>query len=207
MPFVEALNPYVEKIRTQANVHGESFESLWALYENRYAIVDLGCGNGHFLEAYLQSHPEFHGLGIERRFKRTFKTAQKFERHCGDRGRVVHGDVFEFLKASPSTFWNEVWLQFPDPWPKDRHSKNRIVNDLLFQEIYRILKPQGRFAFRSDCRLYWENLQLWNSKYEFFPITKSLKGNLFENTPSSLYLQKMRERQVPIYSLEFVKLS
>jgi tRNA (guanine-N7-)-methyltransferase len=204
MHSLEAINPYVEKVKDHPRILG-SLEGVFDSFRGQRAIVDLGCGNGHFLEAYLRDHPELIGVGVERRFKRVFKTAQKIGRVDTPHSRVLQVDVGEFLEQSPKAFWDEVWMQFPDPWPKLRHEKHRMVNFRNFHLIYDLLKPAGRFCFRSDCRAYWEFLQMANIRAEFFPIVRAQKGDLFSDSPQTLFQQKFVQISRPIYSLEFRK--
>ncbi|MBN8555795.1 MAG: methyltransferase domain-containing protein [Deltaproteobacteria bacterium] len=204
MPFIEARNHYIEKVKSHALV-GQDLANLWSIYEGKTSFVDLGCGNGHFLSEYLKLHPEMAGLGVDKRFKRIFKTAEKLQRNESLQSRVIFWDVPTFVQDSPAEFWDEVWMQFPDPWPKDRHEKHRMVTKEFFQQIYRILKPGGRFCFRSDCRSYWEFFQIENSRREFFPIVLSQKGDLFETEPKTLFQRRFLQAGVPIYSLQLRK--
>lgn len=200
--FDPTLNPYVNLSREREEILFD-MNAVWPLYADQENCVDLGCGNGHFLRDYLERRVNFQGLGVERRYKRLVKTADKLE---VSRARVLRADIPEFLEASPDHFWNEVWLQFPDPWPKLRHEKNRMVTPAFFENIFRTLKDGGRFCFRSDCRLYWEQLQEWNTRFELFSSTQVLAGDIFAEEPQTLYLLKMQRNAVPVYSLEFRKL-
>jgi tRNA (guanine-N7-)-methyltransferase len=204
MSFFEALNPYIEKIKDHPKIEGDLASTLTS-FSGRRCLVDLGCGNGHFLQEYLDQNSDFCGLGIERRYKRVFKTAEKITRIEAPLSRVIQMDVIEFLEKSPPSFWDEVWLQFPDPWPKLRHEKHRMVTFSTFRLIYRALKHSGRFCFRSDARAYWELLQMFNIRSELFPIEKSQMGDLFYDAPTTLYQRKFLKISTPIYSLEFRK--
>ncbi|MDB5037793.1 MAG: trmB [Bacteriovoracaceae bacterium] len=197
-------NPYIERIKDHAHVE-DNLDAILFSVKNKRCIVDLGCGNGHFLQEYLEQNPDLVGLGVERRYKRVFKTAEKIKRIETPLSRVIQFDVPEFLKRSPNSYWDEVWLQFPDPWPKLRHEKNRMVNFSTFHLIYSILKPGGRFCFRSDCRAYWEFLQMANIRSELFPILRSQAGDLFHESPTTLFQRKFMQISTPIYSLEFRK--
>lgn len=198
MAFNETLNPYIERIRNHPGVKTELDEVFGSL-RHQPCLVDLGCGNGHFLQSYLQMNPQMKGVGVEKRFKRTFKTASKLTDLPAS---VLNLDVFEFLSACPNLFFDEVWVQFPDPWPKARHEKNRMVRPLLLREIHRVLKPSGRFCFRSDHFEYWDFLQAENLKTNYFPVMKALKGDLFSDLPTTLFQRKFTSRGVPIYSCE-----
>lgn len=200
--FDPSLNPYVE--RTQDHPHiSHDLETVWPIFENKKSVVDLGCGNGHFLQDYLALHPEFTGLGVEKRFKRIYKTAQKLRETDS---QVIQVDIHDFLQKSPVEFWDEIWLQHPDPWPKLRHEKHRIVTASLFVSIYRVLKKGGRFCFRSDCRNYWQFLQMAHLRMGLFSVVRAYQGDLFMDEPKTLYQQKFTAARIPIYSLEFRKL-
>ncbi len=118
----------------------------------------------------------------------------------------MQNHVEVFLDESPESFWNEIWLQFPDPWPKVRHEKNRLLTSDFLNDIIRLLRPQGRFCFRSDCRQYWEFLQMDNLRRGLFPISLAANTDMFQDLPSTLYQKKFADRALPIYSVEFRKL-
>jgi len=199
--FDPDLNPYVRRIQDQAKVVQDQ-RTLWEFYEGKRAIVDLGCGNGHFLQEYSALHSSIYSLGVERRFKRIFKSAQKLQEL---NAQVIQMDIGDFLRSSPEAFWDEVWIQFPDPWPKDRHLKNRFITHQNLLRIQQILKPKGRFCFRSDHEPYWTLLQGWNNEASLFSNAKALSGDLFNDYPQTLYQRKFIELQVPLFSIEFVK--
>ena len=203
MTFHPELNPYVQKIANHSQIPS-AFQEIKHHFTNKISLLDLGCGSGHFLQESMARHPTWRGLGVERRYKRIFKTAEKLKEASA---WVIQADIDTFIKTLPSQLWNEVWIQFPDPWPKLRHEKNRLIKPELFYEIFRILKPSGRFCFRSDCRLYWELLQMFNLQSYLFPVVKVLMGDLYTEEPKTLYQQKFTAQNIPIYSLEMKKMA
>lgn len=199
--FDPTQNPYVEKATTHPQI-ATHLQDILPFFNRQEAIADLGCGNGHFLQGYLLLNPQWVGVGVEQRYKRLFKSAEKIKNTSS---WILQSDVFDFLRQSPSYFWQEVWLQFPDPWPKKRHAKNRLITPELVEGIRRVLKESGRFCFRSDCLSYWESLQDIQTRLQAFRVTKALRGDLFQDFPRTLYQQKFILKEIPIYSLEFIK--
>lgn len=121
--------------------------------------VDLGCGDGHFIEAMTVHHPERNFLGVERLRGRVLSTAKKLEANGVNNGRVLR------LETSYSVGWllptagiSRVHLLCPDPWPKKKHHERRVVNkrDFLLG-IHRILEQGGEFLLKTDDEEYFNN--------------------------------------------------
>jgi|GEM_PF-4706851 len=197
----EELNPYINRVKSHPKVLRD-FAQVPQLYRQRNTVLELGCGNGHFLQSYLNKHPGLFGLGIDLRYKRVYRTLTKIEKL---NGYAARWDVMGFVQRSPGNLWNEVWIQFPDPWPKSRHAKHRMLSIKLFYGIYRLLKEGGRFCFLSDCSRYWEFLLEINQRTKLFPISKSCIGDLYSDEPGSLFKEIFKKNGDCLYSIEFQK--
>lgn len=203
---VEYRNPYLDIFDQHPKNWGEPQQLFEALERHPQRILDLGCGNGHFLENYLMSRDHWVAAGVDLRNKRLFKTAQKLRPFPN--AAALKFDVRELMRLSPEKSWTEIWLQFPDPWPKDRHSKHRMVNEDLFRNIHRSLQEGGRFCFRSDCQRYWEELQAMNTRLQLFPVSRTAEEDLFQNeAPNTLFRNTFTRKGIRIYSVEFRALS
>jgi tRNA (guanine-N7-)-methyltransferase len=178
-------------------------KSVFEHFKDRPCILELGCGNGHFLSEYLLTKSGTIGLGVDRRFKRLFKTAQKFG--PDSQSRVFFGDAPSLLQESPEQFWNEIWMQFPDPWPKAKHCKNRMLDEILIQNIFRALRPGGFFGFISDHHEYWLELRQWQEAERRFQAAEFKEGDLFSDLPSSLFKKTMLRLAKPLYSARLSK--
>jgi len=195
-------NPYIEKLSTHSHLLTTQAQ-VWDYFSKQHSILEIGCGHGHFLANYLLRRPELTGLGVDRRFKRLFKTGQKLG--VDSKSKVFFGDAPTLLKDSPADFWEEIWMQFPDPWPKDRHSKNRMLNEEFMTNVFRSLKPGGMFCFISDHKDYWEELQNWQNEQKSFSGSEFLAGDLFADLPASLFKISMIRHHVPIFSARLSK--
>ncbi|MCC5838791.1 MAG: tRNA (guanosine(46)-N7)-methyltransferase TrmB [Opitutales bacterium] len=143
-----------EKAQRIANLR----QSLTELYPERTPLVlELGCGHGHFLASYAEAHPELKFLGIDLVSRRIQLARGKAIRRNLKNLAFLKAEASELLSALPSTVRvKAVFMLFPDPWPKQRHWKNRMVQRPLLQALHEKLFPEGRFFFRTDHQGYFE---------------------------------------------------
>ncbi len=119
--------------------------------------IDLGCGDGSFLIAMAKQFPERNFLGVERllgRVKRVCRKAKQAELDNCKALRLESKYVIEWL--FPKNSINRLHLLCPDPWPKARHHKNRLVQQDFLAALYKALKPGGEFCFKTDHPEYFE---------------------------------------------------
>lgn len=122
--------------------------------------VELGSGDGSFLIAYATRHPERNFIGVERLLGRMRKLDRKAQRAgLGNvRGlRIEASYCLEYLVPPGSAA--EVHVYFPDPWPKRRHHKNRLVNERFVELAFRALQPGGCVHLRTDDADYFEQMR------------------------------------------------
>ena len=133
--------------------------------------VDLGCGDGGFLLAMAEKFPDRNFLGVERLLGRVRKVCREIERRklSGNARalRLETGYAVEWLL--PREFGDRVHLLFPDPWPKKKHHKRRLMclPDFL-RSAHRLLKPGGEFFFKTDHPDYFEAALETQRTIDFF---------------------------------------
>ena len=119
------------------------------------SALEIGFGDGDFLleTARKNSKLNFIGLEIKRsRFQNAVKRAKKEE---AENIKFLHMDAKIALDEvfKPSTF-SIVYINFPDPWPKDKHKKHRIINNKFLERLSQIMKTNGVLEIASDHRDY-----------------------------------------------------
>ncbi len=121
--------------------------------------VDLGSGDGTFLVEMARQHPERDFLGIERLSGRIVKTAKKIKRLGLTNARVLQLEsAYSVAWLLPKSSISRLHLLCPDPWPKKRHHKNRLVNsDEFLRGLEHILVPGGEFLLKTDHEEYFQN--------------------------------------------------
>lgn len=119
--------------------------------------VDLGCGDGSFLMEMARHHPERDFIGVERLLGRVRKVCRKLTRHGLDNARVLRLEsryVVEWLLPEASV--SRLHLLCPDPWPKVRHHRRRLVQLEFLDAVRRVLEPGGEFLFMTDHEEYFQ---------------------------------------------------
>jgi len=120
----------------------------------RETWLEIGFGGGEHMAAQAARAPDVLILGAEP-FLNGVASAV---RHIDERGltnvRLQDGDVRELIARLPDACLARVFILFPDPWPKARHHKRRLVQPDTVAELARLLGPGGRLRFASDVAHY-----------------------------------------------------
>lgn len=120
----------------------------------RETWLEIGFGGGEHMAAQAGRHPDVLILGAEP-FVNGVASAV---RHIDEQGlanvRLHDNDVRELIARIPDAGLARVFILFPDPWPKTRQQKRRLVQPELVAELARVLRPGGRLRFASDVASY-----------------------------------------------------
>jgi len=119
--------------------------------------VDLGCGDGSFLLAMAEHFPQRSFLGVERLLGRARKVCRRAARANLVNIKVLRLEsryTVEWLLAPESV--SRLHLLCPDPWPKVRHHRRRLVQQEFLTAVERVLVPGGEFLFKTDHAEYFE---------------------------------------------------
>lgn len=121
--------------------------------------VELGAGDGSFLAKYAQAHPEHNFIGVERLLGRLRKIDKKGSRAGLTNLRLVRIEASYFLEfLLPNHSVDAMHVYFPDPWPKRKHRKNRLVNERFTELAKKILTPVGTVYLRTDDVDYFSQM-------------------------------------------------
>jgi tRNA (guanine-N7-)-methyltransferase len=129
---------------------------LAALLPSPVSLVwEAGCGHGHFLAAYAAAHPERLCIGIDLSAERIARAERKRARANLANLHFLQAEAGAFLKALPvHARFQEVYLLFPDPWPKRRHHKNRLMQPGFLEAVAARAGQGTRLYFRTDDESY-----------------------------------------------------
>ena len=120
--------------------------------------VDLGCGDGTFLVDLAAAHPDRRFLGIERLLGRAEKVLRKAARRNLKNVAVFRVEsAYAVTHLLPEGAITRLHLLCPDPWPKKRQQKNRLIQPAFVAAVHRLLKPGGEWLFKTDHDGYFDD--------------------------------------------------
>jgi len=118
---------------------------------------EIGSGHGHFLTQFAALNPGRFCVGIDLLSDRLRKAEKKQTAASLSNLKFVKAEALEFLQCLPADIRIlEVLILFPDPWPKKRHHKNRLIQSDFLDALARRMIPGGRLYFRTDYEPYLE---------------------------------------------------
>jgi tRNA (guanine-N7-)-methyltransferase len=163
--------------------------------------VELGSGDGSFLAQYAQLHPDRNFIGVERLLGRLRKLDRKGLR-AGLKNlrlmRIEASYLLEYLLPPGSV--QALHIYFPDPWPKRRHRKHRLINDLFTAMSARALVPEGTVYLRTDDADYFTQMtRVFSLNPDFNPA--ETPARLEENITD--FERHFRDQGLEIYRAAF----
>ncbi len=118
--------------------------------------VEIGMGKGKFLMELARRNPRVNYLGVERYSSVLLKAVQKQEEERLPNVRFLCGDALELADILSPGEAARIYLNFSDPWPKERHAKRRLTSPRFLAVYDRILTPDGVIEFKTDNRPLFE---------------------------------------------------
>ena len=118
--------------------------------------VEVGCGKGTFMAAYCERHPELPFLALEKEAEIAYLAAGRISKRPQiSHARVILGDAYIFFRDFlPEACVKAFHIYFPDPWPKKRHHKHRIMQAVFLEQVKRVAVPDALFYFGTDHEEY-----------------------------------------------------
>jgi tRNA (guanine-N7-)-methyltransferase len=117
-------------------------------------VLEIGFGGGEHLAAQAAARPDLRFIGVEP-FMNGVGSCLRHIEEAGLTNVALHmGDARDVLAAIPDASLLRVDILFPDPWPKARHHKRRLIQPAVVAEIARVLKPGGEVRFATDWANY-----------------------------------------------------
>ncbi len=135
--------------RSQINQWQQLFGKAQPLY------LEIGCGRGRFITESAAAYPDINWIGWELREEMLLMTLRRLEQPLTNL-RLIWGDASYIDQVFAAGEINRVYLNFPDPWPKNRHAKRRLTSVSFLKRYQQILAADGQILFKSDDKNFFD---------------------------------------------------
>jgi tRNA (guanine-N7-)-methyltransferase len=117
-------------------------------------VLEIGFGGGEHLAAQAAAHAEWRFIGVEPFLNGVASCLRHIEESGVQNVRLHQGDARDVTERLPDACLARVYMLFPDPWPKARHWKRRLIQPDFIAALARVVKPGGEVRFATDWRHY-----------------------------------------------------
>lgn len=128
------------------------YKGKWStIFENDHPIhIEIGMGKGRFLMDLAALNPNINYIGIERYTSVLLRAVQKIEENPLPNVRFLCVDAATLIDIFAPGEVNRIYLNFSDPWPKDRHARRRLTSSEFLTRYDQFLAKDGRLEFKTD---------------------------------------------------------
>ena len=182
---------------------------IWAeLFGNDNPVeMEIGMGKGTFLTEQARGRPEVNFFGIEwARWYWRYASDRLRRHHCLN-ARTVRAEAGFFLtEFVPDASLSVLHIYFPDPWPKARHHKRRLIQDPFLRQAERTLRPEGRLQIVTDHQEYFEQIEAVVRRSKLSVIDYNRPGSAAEGEfVGTNFERKYRREGRPFYAVAAVR--
>ena len=164
--------------------------------------IEIGMGKGKFIHEMALLHPDINYIGIEKYSAVLLRAVQKMEEEPKENLKFIRMDAEGIADVFAPGEVDRIYLNFSDPWPKDRHAKRRLPSREFLARYDKILKTGGRIEFKTDNRVLfdWAVEQLEDSGWKADLITYDLHADeeLMKDNVMTEYEEKFSSMGNPI---------
>ena len=118
--------------------------------------LEIGTGNGGHFAHRARANPQRLLVGLELKFKPLVQSIRRALRAGCANARIARYDADRIGELFAPAELNDVFIHFPDPWPKRRNWKNRLVNANFLSRLHDLQKPGSAIEFKTDSRAYFD---------------------------------------------------
>lgn len=170
--------------------------------------LEIGCGVGDFVVQMAALHPDVNFIALDFYNKGCIKTCKRVDKSGLSNVRVLRAEARSFIDACiPAGALRMVVINCPDPWPKLRHRKRRLVNSGFVEYLSRFMRQDADFYFATDFVDYGLDVAEFMAVQPGFAnqLSPGTYSHTLDGYPISKYMRRFLDMGQPIYYVHYRK--
>ncbi len=176
------------------------------IFNNNNPIhIEIGMGKGNFIIGMAKMYPDINFIGIEKYDSVMVRAIEKLDVDIPNL-KLIRMDAQEIEEV----FFKEIdtiYLNFSDPWPKNRHEHRRLTSEAFLKRYDNVFKNTKHIIMKTDNRKLFEFsiISLTNYGYQIKEISLDMYNDDIKNNVQTEYEKKFHDKGMPIYKIEVFK--
>ena len=179
--------------------------------KNKKNIIDVGSGKGENTLFLAKKNPDALIIAIEIFWDGNINLCKQLSKLKLYNVKIFSSNVLKlFDHLNKDDYFNEIWILFPDPWPKKKHYKRRLINDNFFTKVYPYLKKDGKIFIATDSSSYLKSIMnsIYKTKSLFNWLNNKPQNWIYEmlDLPYTKFFKKAQKSYRSSFFIELVKI-
>ncbi|MDT8719119.1 tRNA (guanosine(46)-N7)-methyltransferase TrmB [Clostridium sp. 19966] len=175
-------------------INAEELKGNWNKeFKNANPIyLELGCGRGRFIKNNAELNPEINYIGIDLKDEVLIYALRKAEELESDNVRLIPLNIVKVSELFDSDEISRIYINFCNPWPKERHKKRRLTHTNFLNMYKKFIKPNSEIWFKTDDTGLFEESKIYfeESGFDIKYITYDLHNSDFKENIVTEYEEK-----------------
>ena len=186
------------------------FNPKYDISKNTKNILDIGSGNGENTIYLAEHHPDTVIVACDKYYDGNINLCNQLINLKINNVKIYNNNVNKFLdEININNYFNEIWILFPDPWPKKRHNKRRLINSLFLKKLHDFLIDNGKIYIATDSIMYFISiLKNVHELRDFFIWQNDIPQNWIYNDklPKTKFFKKSQISQRTAFFIQLLKI-
>ena len=167
--------------------------------------IEIGMGKGNFIIGMAQKHPNINFIGIEKYDSVIVRAIEKLDIDIPNL-RLIRMDALDIEEVFEKEI-DTIYLNFSDPWPKNRHEHRRLTSDTFLKRYDNVFKKDKKIIMKTDNRKLFEYsiISLTDYGYKIKEISLDMYNDDVKDNVQTEYEKKFHDKGFPIYKIEVFK--
>ena len=179
--------------------------------KNKKNIIDVGSGKGENTLFLAKKNPDALVIAIEIFWDGNINLCKQLSKLKLYNVKIFLSNVLKlFNHLNKVDYFNEIWILFPDPWPKKKHYKRRLINDNFFTKVYPYLKKDGKIFIATDSSSYLKSIMnsIYKAKSLFNWLNNRPQNWVYEmlDLPCTKFFKKAQNSYRTSFFIELIKI-